>query len=85
MAQLTNLWKSQFYHYYHLIFHRSPKSELREARKERAKYLLQYDTHSINQITLFCGFENVSHFTRYFKKSCNCTPSMYRKEMQSLH
>jgi AraC-like DNA-binding protein len=78
MASLTNLGKSQFYHYYQLFFRRSPKSELIEARIERAKYLLSNDTLTISQVAVLSGFMNVNHFTRYFKKCCGCTPSLFR-------
>ncbi|WP_167959332.1 helix-turn-helix transcriptional regulator [Anaerosporobacter faecicola] len=81
MAELTHLGKSQFYHYYQLFFRRSPKAELLEARIEHAKYLLSNEALSIAQITTLCGFDNVSHFTRYFKRNCNLTPSMYRNSI----
>lgn len=77
MAALTHLGTSQFYHYYKLYFNRSPKSELLDARIERAKYLLQIEKLPINQAAAQAGFENLSHFTRYFKKQCGMAPSEY--------
>lgn len=77
MAALTNLGTSQFYHYYKLFFNRSPKSELLEARIERSKYLLRVEKLPVGQAALQAGFDNLSHFTRYFKRECQMTPSEY--------
>ncbi len=79
MAALTNLGTSQFYSYYKLFFNRSPKSELLDARIERAKYLLRAERLPVSQAAALSGFENLSHFTRYFKKECGVPPSAYGK------
>lgn len=77
MAALTNLGTSQFYNYYKLFFNRSPKSELLDARIERSKYLLRIEKIPVGETAALSGFDNLSHFTRYFKKSCGMTPSEY--------
>lgn len=77
MAALTNLGTSQFYSYYKLFFNRSPKAELLDARIERAKYLLKVEALPVSQAAALSGFDNLSHFTRYFKKECGMTPSAY--------
>lgn len=77
MAALTNLGISQFYHYYKLFFNRSPKAELLDARLERAKYLLQIEKLPVSQAAAQSGFDNLSHFTRYFKSYFGMSPSEY--------
>ena len=77
MAALTNLGTSQFYNYYKLFFNRSPKSELLDARIERSKYLLRVEKLPVGQAAVQAGFDNLPHFTRYFKKMCGMTPSEY--------
>lgn len=77
MAALTNLGVSQFYNYYKLFFNRSPKSELLDARLERAKYLLRVEALPVGQAAAFSGFSNLSHFARYFKLQCGMSPSEY--------
>lgn len=79
MAALTNLGTSQFYNYYNYFFSRSPKSELLEARISKARYLLKIDRVSVSQAAGLAGFNNLSHFTRYFKKSCGMSPFEYSK------
>lgn len=80
MAALTNLSSSQFYHYYRMFFHQSPKAELINARIDRAKYLLKQENLSVNQAAQLSGFNSLPHFTRFFQKVCGVTPSLYRFE-----
>lgn len=81
MSSLTNLGTSQFYNYYKYFFSRSPKSELLDARITKAKYLLKVDKLPVSQAATLSGFNNLSHFTRYFKKSCGITPMEYAKTL----
>lgn len=46
--------------------------------------LLANDTFNISQISMECGFENIVHFNRCFKKNMGITASKYRKRMQEL-
>lgn len=78
MAELAHLGSSQFYNYYKEFFQCSPKSELLDVRIERAKYLLQHENFSVAVVAEYCGFTNLSHFTRYFKKKCGMTPGAFR-------
>lgn len=77
MAALTNLSTSQFYYYYKLFFHRSPKAELLDARIERARYLLRFEQQPVTLAAAQSGFDSLPHFTRYFKKCCGMTPTEY--------
>lgn len=79
MAALTNLSVSHFYKYYTLFFGRSPKKELLEARISHAKYLLSINHLSVNQTAALCGFQNLSHFSRYFKQLVGVSPLQYRQ------
>lgn len=83
MSNLVHMGKSQFFHYYKVFFNTSPKAELINARIEKAKYLLNNEALQINQIAGLVGFQNVYHFTRYFKKCCGCTPGSYVKQFAS--
>ena len=51
--------------------------DLIEARIEKAKTLLTNEALQIQHVAEMCGFSNISHFTRYFKKQCGCTPREY--------
>lgn len=48
-------------------------------RMNRAKYLLEiHPEKSILEVALESGFEDASHFSRFFRKQMNLTPSEYR-------
>lgn len=52
-----------------------------EVRIERAKQLLRNSTHSVTDISLYCGYTSLGNFQRFFKKLTGCSPSEYRKKM----
>ncbi|MCI5992640.1 MAG: AraC family transcriptional regulator [Clostridiales bacterium] len=49
---------------------------------ERAKILLSRSELNIGQISARLGFENVYHFSNFFKKYTNLAPSHYRKNIE---
>lgn len=77
MCRLVNLGKSQFFSYYKLFFHSTPKAELLAARLDRAKDLLTNEAMQVQQAAALSGFHSLPHFTKYFKEMCGCTPSEY--------
>jgi AraC-like DNA-binding protein len=79
MCKLINLEKSQFFAYYSRFFNTTPKADLLNARIDKAKMLLTNEVLQIHQIAELCGFSSISHFTRYFKKTCGSAPSNYSK------
>lgn len=79
MCEFVNLEKSQLYTYYHALFKTTPKSDLIHARIDRAKYLLTNEAMQIKQVSQASGFNNIYHFSRYFKQICGCAPSDYTK------
>lgn len=57
----------------------SPMEYLIHLRMTHAKNLMGTTTMSISEIAYYVGIENVSHFTRLFKKREGTTPNQYRK------
>lgn len=53
--------------------------DLINSRLEKAKQLLINTDYRIYSISLSCGYENVEHFCRQFRKNLNITPNAYRK------
>ncbi|UOQ44179.1 AraC family transcriptional regulator [Halobacillus salinarum] len=50
-------------------------------RLNHAKYLLEiYPAKSILDVAVESGFDNSSHFSRYFRKHVNITPTEYRNQ-----
>ncbi len=58
----------------------SPIQYLISLRLEQACALLRDTTKPILEISMECGFDNVSYFIRKFKEHNGCTPREYRKQ-----
>ena len=50
-----------------------------DKRIQKAKQLLAQNEMSIRDIAIACGFQNISYFSRQFKKSTGMTPREFRK------
>ena len=74
LCNQINLEKSHFYAYYRQFFHSTPHNDLLQVRLDKAKNLLTNEALPIQQVALSCGFRNMSHFSRYFKQQCGCSP-----------
>ncbi len=51
---------------------------LNDIRLGHATRMLVDTTHSVAEISLICGFSNLSNFNRIFKKKKGCTPREFR-------
>lgn len=77
LCRRVNLEKSQFYAVYKKYFNSTPHGDLIQVRLDKAKNLLTNQGMPIQQVADFCGFSNVSHFCRYFKRQCGCSPGAW--------
>lgn len=66
-------------HFFKEIAGVSPIQYLITYRIERAQKMLRDTTKTVLEVSLDCGFENVSYFIRKFKRSVGKTPREYRK------
>ena len=66
-------FKRDFQNYYHT----SPGRWLLRKRLDYAANLLRSDYSSVTQIAFECGFEDVSHFSKAFKKRFGQAPSVF--------
>ena len=65
-------------HFFKEIAGVPPVRYLIDYRVEQAKELLKNSTRTVLEISLDCGFENVSYFIRQFKRGTGMTPREYR-------
>lgn len=63
------------------VYFISPKNYLDKLRFNEAQFLLQQPKLSINEISEIVGYQNVSHFSRQFKKWSGYSPNNYKKEI----
>ena len=52
---------------------------LTRLRMEKAVRLLRHTNQGLMDISLECGFQDQSYFTRVFKRMIGCTPKVFRK------
>ncbi|UJF34414.1 AraC family transcriptional regulator [Paenibacillus hexagrammi] len=57
----------------------SPKAYLTRIRTQHAMRYLSYTDDSVSNIAKVCGYADVYHFSKAFKKSCGMSPLDYRK------
>ena len=53
---------------------------IHQKRIEKAAHLLTSTAHSIQDIALKVGYNDINYFTRKFKKHFQMTPSVYRQK-----
>ena len=66
-------------HFFKEIAGVSPIQYLINYRIEQARELLADTTKTVLEVSLDCGFENVSYFIRQFKKATGVTPREFRR------
>lgn len=81
IAALMNLSVSYFQHLYKEFFGTSVYKDIVSARIEQAAYLLEHTGYSISEIGRLCGYDNMEHFSRIFKKYKGKSPCNFRKRM----
>lgn len=78
LAQDMNMSKSYFQHLYREFFNSSVGQDLINARIDYACHLLHSTELSIRDISERCGYSNLEHFSRQFKKIKHISPSSFR-------
>ena len=61
------------------MVHVTPINYLRQYRLEKAADLLLHTDLSISEAASYCGFEEMSYFTRCFRSQFGVTPTLYRR------
>ena len=82
MAEQVNMSTRSLQKLYKDFAHLSCIAEVIESRMTRAKMLLVQTKYDIGEISERCGYNNVEHFCRQFKRHESVSPSAYRKEHQ---
>ncbi len=78
----NKLFLSRFYFQslYKQFFKTTFQNDLICARISLAKKLLLYNNNKIYEIAEMCGYKNVEHFTRQFKKEVGVTPKEFKNK-----
>lgn len=72
---------SSFNRDFRAIYNDTPHRWIMNKRLEYARYLMFTDHKRPSEVFLASGFEDLSHFSRSFKKKFNITPSQFYSEL----
>lgn len=78
LAYLSGRSLSSFKRDFQNIYNVAPATWIREKRLEKAKDMVETTALSVSDICYSLGFENVSHFSRIYKKFHGLAPSVAR-------
>jgi transcriptional regulator GlxA family with amidase domain len=79
IARRAGLSPSRFSAVFRDRFGRPPHQFLLHLRIQRAQDLLKHTALTLQQVSDRCGFADVHHFARTFKKTTGQTPGSYRR------
>lgn len=79
IAKKLNISTSYFQHIYKKLFGVSVNQDIIKGRIEHASRLLMETDASVSEIAEQCGYKNLEHFSRQFKKVKKVSPQKYRK------
>jgi AraC-like DNA-binding protein len=82
-AEMCHRSLSSFKRDFRKTFHEPPGKWLLRKRLEYSAVLLRNSDSPISQISLECGFEDISHFSRTFRAKFGVPPTAYRKQTPS--
>lgn len=82
LAKVANLSPNYFCRLFKNVTSRSPIEYLIAYRINIAEYMLRTTDLSMTDIALSCGFTDVSHFIKYFRKHKGITPKQYRSTVE---
>ena len=83
MAKRAMVSVSYFQHIYKETFGISPINDVIQARVTMAENLLLFSDKKESEIAALCGYNNVEHFVRQFRKCKGITPSRFRAKSKS--
>ena len=78
LAKLSNMSPNYFCRYFRKLTGQTPIEYLITYRLESACYALRNTDLSVTDIAFACGFNDVSHFIKSFRRTYGITPKAYR-------
>lgn len=78
-AKLSHRSLSTFKRDFRKYYNQPPGKWLLQKRLEYSAVLLKNPALNVSQVAMDCGFEDLSHFSRAFKKKFGTSPATYRK------
>lgn len=83
LAELSGYSPSHFASLYKSHFQTSPMDDLISYRLTQARFMLESNALSINEIAYKCGFHSVYYFSRLFKMKNGKSPLQYKQQFHT--
>ncbi|MEX0332946.1 helix-turn-helix domain-containing protein [Vibrio tubiashii] len=84
LAEKASMSRRTFDRKFRASFNLSPKEWLIQQRIERAKGLLEIESHSIERLASMAGFESATTLRHHFRRLVGVSPQQYRKQFGDL-
>ncbi|WMC91795.1 AraC family transcriptional regulator [Kineothrix sp. MB12-C1] len=82
IAQTADIGERECLRCFQRVIQVSPIQYLLKYRVRQGASMLQYSSHlGIAEISILCGFDSPSNFSKVFKRFFSCTPKEYRSNM----
>lgn len=78
-AVQSDLSRRRFNDLFKQYFHAAPNNHLTLLRISYAKILLKSEEMSVSQVAFQCGFNNISYFSKSFKKHTGISPLRFKQ------
>lgn len=82
LAKLSHISESCFRRQFKKQFDMTPSEYLTLQKINKAKKLLQNNMYSLYEISQISGYEDLSYFSKVFKKKTGISPGKYREKFQ---
>ncbi|TYQ16708.1 UNVERIFIED_CONTAM: AraC-like DNA-binding protein [Acetivibrio alkalicellulosi] len=79
ISKLSDLSPNHFHRIFTQTMGLTPNVFITKMRIEKAKDLLIRTNHTISEISIMCGFENIPYFSYLFKRHIHLSPGEFRK------
>ena len=79
LCKAMSLSRTQLFRRVKSLINEAPANHIKTMRLQKAKELLETTDSTVSEITFKTGFQNISHFTKIFKKQYGIVPSAYRQ------
>lgn len=84
VADLVSMNKSSFCRYFKRITQKTFTEFLNEVRIGFACKMLMGKQMGVLEISYYCGYNNISHFNRQFRKRMNFSPTEYMSQLKAV-
>lgn len=83
LADVCMLSESRFSHLFREVIGTTALQYIHDLRISKAAVLLGSTDYDISEIAARTGFRDSGYFSRMFRRNCGCSPSDYRKKVNS--